>query len=383
MTIIKDGELVLYGSVGASFFGERFFEDIDVLEALEELGDDADITVRVNSGGGYTDQGIAIYNALKAHGGEVTVVVDGVAASAASLISMAGDQIIMRRGATMMLHDPSGFASGMADEIAIAVRALDRIGAVMASIYAEQSGDDPDDLRKEMKAELWLTGEEAVKRGFATASEDVKAAKAAAFDYGAYAHSPKKLVAMASKRNWKLRLERPMAAFAASLHRQSKETESMANPPQNVAPVAAAPTSAAPAAPAVPPAASVAAPQVSQDAAVARVQEILTHSAAQGAARAQAEHLAFNCPQLDAQQAVAVLEAGLAPSGAPVDAAQAQASQQGAAPVQQPASGGYEANRLNQMTATLAQPQLAGAGDPSPKPTALADAVGRLNKKRR
>jgi hypothetical protein len=75
MTILVDGELVLYGFVGEDFWDEGFTAT-QVIDALAMLGRDADITVRINSGGGYTDDGIAIYNALQAHRGEVAVVVE-------------------------------------------------------------------------------------------------------------------------------------------------------------------------------------------------------------------------------------------------------------------------------------------------------------------
>src|SRR4051812_38410199 len=100
--LIRNGDLVLNGPVGGSFFSETGFSDNDVIEALTEL--EGDITVRINSGGGSAFQGIGIFNALKAHDGKVTVAVDGIAASAASIIAMAGEDIVMREGAMMMIH---------------------------------------------------------------------------------------------------------------------------------------------------------------------------------------------------------------------------------------------------------------------------------------
>ena len=94
MSVLVDGELVLYGFVGDSFWGDGFTAS-EVIDALAELGRDADVTVRLNSGGGYTDDGIAIFNTLTAHRGKVEIVVDAMAASAASVIAMAGDTVTM------------------------------------------------------------------------------------------------------------------------------------------------------------------------------------------------------------------------------------------------------------------------------------------------
>ena len=100
------------------------------MAALAEHGRENDITARINSGGGYTHEGLAIYNALAAHKGKVRVEVDGVALSSASLIAMAGDEIIMKAGAIMMIHDP-----------ATALAALSMIlGSVGASIVPNALG---------------------------------------------------------------------------------------------------------------------------------------------------------------------------------------------------------------------------------------------------
>ena len=103
--LLLNGALMLYGDVGDPFGWGDGFSASDVAEALAEHGD-GDITVRVNSGSGIANEGMAIYSLLKGHAGKVTIAVDGVAASAASLIAMAGSEIEMRDGAMMMIHDP-------------------------------------------------------------------------------------------------------------------------------------------------------------------------------------------------------------------------------------------------------------------------------------
>ena len=227
MTILVDGELVLYGFVGDDFWDEGFTAT-QVIDALAMLGRDADITVRINSGGGYTDDGIAIYNALQAHRGEVAVVVDAIAASSASVIAMAGDTITMRSGALMMIHDPAKFTWGNAGDHEKSTDQLNKLADLMADIYAEQSGEDADDIREEMKAELWLTGEEAVERGFATATEGGRAKAVAAFDYRVYAQAPKKLVAKAKKEKWSFEAAAHQAASAVQPPDHEEEKPTMA-----------------------------------------------------------------------------------------------------------------------------------------------------------
>lgn len=215
MTILVDGELVLYGFVGDDFWDAGFTAS-QVIDALAELGHDADVAVRLNSGGGYTEDGIAIYNALAAHGGKVSIQIDAIAASAASLIAMAGDEITMRTGALMMIHDPSRGTWGTASDHEKSQEQLDKLGNLMAGIYAAKSGEDIEDIRSEMKAELWLTGEETVGRGFADASESGKSKAVAAFDYRAYAHAPKQLLTKSKKQGWSFEALQNPAASAAT-----------------------------------------------------------------------------------------------------------------------------------------------------------------------
>ncbi len=110
--LIVNGELVLFGTVGmVSFFDEDDgFTAIEVQRALAEMN--GDIVVKINSGGGVAFDGLAIHNALKDFAGKVTVFVQGIAASAASIIAMAGDEVVMQAGALLMIHDGSGLTLG-------------------------------------------------------------------------------------------------------------------------------------------------------------------------------------------------------------------------------------------------------------------------------
>jgi len=228
MPVLQDGELVLYGFVGETYF-EQGFTSLDVLDALAEVGSDADITVRMNSGGGYVHEGLAIYNALAAHKGEVTVQIDSIVASSASLIAMAGDRIVMKAGSLIMIHEPSGITFGTAEDHDRTRVALDKMGDAFAGIYADRSGKDAADVRASMKEEIWLGADEAVAEGYADEAETAKAKPVAAFDYRMYAHAPKKLVATARAKNWSLPAS--MNAASAATTRQQKES-SMTDKPK-------------------------------------------------------------------------------------------------------------------------------------------------------
>jgi ATP-dependent protease ClpP protease subunit len=111
--LLVNGALQLYGAVGITW--DEGFSVSDVAAALAEHGE-GDLTVRINSGGGIATDGMAIYSLLKTHPGEITMIVDGVAASAASLIAMAGDKRQMMDGAMLMIHDPATITLGNAAE---------------------------------------------------------------------------------------------------------------------------------------------------------------------------------------------------------------------------------------------------------------------------
>lgn len=227
MPVLQNGELILYGFVGDSYW-EQGFTSQEVLSALAELGREADVTVRMNSGGGYVHEGLAIYNALAAHRGKVTVQVESIVASSASLIAMAGDSIVMKAGSLLMIHDPAGITYGTAEDHEKTRISLDKMGDTFASIYAERSGKDAGEVREAMKGELWLTADEAVSEGYADEAEGAKAKPASAFDYRLYAHAPKRLVAMARAKNWSL----PATAAASAAPTAQQKEKSMGDQPK-------------------------------------------------------------------------------------------------------------------------------------------------------
>lgn len=168
-----DGSELIIDGVIAS---ESWFED-EVTPKLfrEELSrHSGNITVRINSPGGDVFAGVAIYNMLAEHSGEVTVKVDGLAASIASLIAMAGDKIVMLPGSMMMVHQPWTFAAGNADDLGEVIESLKKIGESMTPIYATRTGLSEERVNELLKAETWMTANDAVELGFADEAVDAK-----------------------------------------------------------------------------------------------------------------------------------------------------------------------------------------------------------------
>lgn len=204
MNVLINGEMILSGTVGDGFF-EDGFTYVDVIMALAVM-QDRDIVVRLNSGGGIATEGVAIYNALAQHNGKITLYVDGIAASAASIIAMAGDEIVMRKGAMMMIHDPWNIMVGNADDALKSAEALNALGDSMAAIYAARTKRPASEIRTEMREEIWLTAEKAISKGYATQSKDSDAEEFMAFDYRAYAKAPERILALSDAKAWSNKL---------------------------------------------------------------------------------------------------------------------------------------------------------------------------------
>lgn len=123
------------------------------------------ITVHINSPGGEVWDGLAIYHALRDHPANIEVRVDGIAASAASFIAMAGDTIVMQRNAQMMIHDAIGFCVGNVTEMQKMVEVLDAASDNIADIYMQQAGGTVESWRAAMREETWYSGPEALAAG--------------------------------------------------------------------------------------------------------------------------------------------------------------------------------------------------------------------------
>lgn len=188
-------EIVLTGTVGSSFWEEEYFTAATVREQIAGLS--GPLTVRLNSGGGIATEGQAIHNALKTYDGEVTIVIDGIAASAASLIAMAGAKIVMPAGAVMMIHDPARWCTegrGTEEDHLKEAKALGVLANAYAAVYAARAGITTEEAREVMRVETYFDGPAAVDAGFATDTDDSTDASAAAlFDYRLYPKAPQGL----------------------------------------------------------------------------------------------------------------------------------------------------------------------------------------------
>lgn len=155
---------------------------------LAQLSADT-ITVRINSPGGDVYEAIALLNTLRGHPARIVTVVDGLAASAASFVAMAGDEVVVGRNAELMIHDAWVYASGNAEELRKHAENLDRISNNIASIYAERAGGTVEEWRAVMQAETWFSAAEAVAAGLADRTEvaaSTELAPVARFDLSAF-----------------------------------------------------------------------------------------------------------------------------------------------------------------------------------------------------
>lgn len=159
----ESAELFIYGDIGGWWNGvqaDQFAQDVSALDVET-------INVRLNSPGGLVFDGVAIYNALAMHKARVIVHIDGIAASIASIIAMAGDEIRIAEGAHVMIHKPWSFAMGDAEVMRKEAQVLDDLEAGLLDIYAARTGNDLDQLQTWLSAETWFRGQKAVDEGFA------------------------------------------------------------------------------------------------------------------------------------------------------------------------------------------------------------------------
>lgn len=160
-------ELDIFDTIGEGFFSGGVTPKA-VRSALRDAKQTKSIVVRIDSAGGDVTEGIAIYNLLRQHGASVTVHVEGLAASIASVIAMAGDDIVMAEGAFMMIHNPWGLALGDADAMRHHADVLDKMRDELVGIYVARTGQKREDVLAAVNAETWMTADEAMALGYAT-----------------------------------------------------------------------------------------------------------------------------------------------------------------------------------------------------------------------
>lgn len=172
--ISSDGELLLYGEIGS------WWDDLDaesVVNQMESLNKDV-INVRIHSAGGLILEGLAIYNRLKMSSAKVNVTIDGLAASMASVIAMAGDHVSMPENAWLMIHKPWNQVGGNADDLRKTADDLDKFESSLASIYKAKTGLSDEKIAQMLRDETWISANDALEMGFI--DEVIPAVKAAA-----------------------------------------------------------------------------------------------------------------------------------------------------------------------------------------------------------
>lgn len=161
-----DTTISIYDAIGENWDGTGVTAK-RISAALRSIGSRA-ITVNINSPGGDFFEGVAIYNLLREHKAKVTVQVMGVAASAASVIAMAGDDILMGEGAFLMIHNAWAVAIGNRHDMRATAEVLEPFDGAMAKVYAERAGISSAEAAAMMDKESWIGADEAVELGFAT-----------------------------------------------------------------------------------------------------------------------------------------------------------------------------------------------------------------------
>ncbi len=193
----SEAELWIYDVIGQDWFGDGVTAT-QIKDDLKKAGNVKSIVVHLNSPGGDVFDGVTIYNLLSANKARVTVEVEGLAASAASVIAMAGDDIRMAENAMLMIHNPWGMAVGEAEDMRKTADTLEKIGGSLVQTYASRTGQSESQIQEWMRDETWFSAAEAREFNFAT---DVIESKKAAAAFGKhpllarYQHTPAAIVA--------------------------------------------------------------------------------------------------------------------------------------------------------------------------------------------
>lgn len=167
----RDGvlEMLVYDEIGFDYWTGSGITAKSVRQQIDGAGIFASILLRINSPGGDAFEGVAIGNILKATGKPVDVMIDGIAASAASIIAMCGSTITMASNAMMMIHDAWSICMGASVDMAKMADTLAKIDVAIAQTYVDRTGKSMDDVKAMMDEETWMSAPEAKEAGFCTA----------------------------------------------------------------------------------------------------------------------------------------------------------------------------------------------------------------------
>lgn len=187
-TDLATAEILIYDYIGSYGVSASQFD-----AELKAMGPQSELTMRINSPGGDTMQAAAIYNMLERFKAKnsttITVIVDGIAASAASWIAMLGDDVVMPENSLMMIHDPAGIVVGGSQQMRTIASVLDKIKQGMAAAYMKKSGQDLAAVESIMSEETWYNAADAVDAGFAD-RVDNPIDVTAQFDLSRFKHPP-------------------------------------------------------------------------------------------------------------------------------------------------------------------------------------------------
>jgi len=181
-------DIFLYDVIGKTWDGEGV-QAKNFSAELKSHGEIAQINLRINSPGGNVFDGLTIHNILKNHKANVTVYIDGLAASIASVIAMSGNKIIMPSNTMMMIHDPSGLVQGTSEDMRSYADVLDKVKKAVVEAYKARSGLNEDRINKLMTDETWLLASEAKELGFADEIID-EVKMVAQYDLTRYSRTP-------------------------------------------------------------------------------------------------------------------------------------------------------------------------------------------------
>lgn len=184
-------EIYIYDDIGEDWFGGVSAKSIiSQIEAHEG----EELTVRINSPGGDVFEGVAIHNALQRREGKTILIVDALAASIASVIMLAGDEVRMADGSMVMVHNPWTVAGGNADDFRRHAEILDQVRDSLVEIYANRI-EDREQLINWLDAETWFSADEAIAAGFADSKEESGLQVAASLvQPGRYRNTPPQLL---------------------------------------------------------------------------------------------------------------------------------------------------------------------------------------------
>lgn len=189
----KSADILIYGDIGMDFWTGGGITAKSINEEIGKLGAVDTLNVFINSLGGDVFEGLAIYSLFNRQEANVVVQVDGIAASAASVIAMAGDEILMAEASMMMIHDAWGIMAGNSQDALDFAEVLDKIDGQIATAYTTRTGKKSDKIRGMMDDETWMSATEAVDMKFADKVVKGKKAAAMAFDLSRFKNAPKAL----------------------------------------------------------------------------------------------------------------------------------------------------------------------------------------------